>query len=290
VKFGDHGLCLTEETLTEYLDGALDPAIRAVSEVHLVSCSECRGRLAFLMHILQPEVTSEEANTLELIAAKWDKQTRRTGQGPFRFATLLVAFAAAVVLLVVGVVSVRLIKDRRPPDPQSANEVVKLLLSKQNRPFEARMTDEPYQPIVRTRGIEDPGVSYTLMAGEMTRLLANSHEMGRFYLLQKEFNRAIPYLEMAEREVGASAAVHNDLGVAYLESGNASQVEKAGPEFLHALGSDPSSVTAAFNLALFYERMNETAQSEARWKRYLELDHSSGWASEAQSKIQGISR
>src|SRR5262249_17732680 len=103
-------------------------------------------------------------------------------------------------------------------------------------------------------------------------------------------NRAIPYLEIVEKEVGASAAVHNDLGVAYLESGNASEVEKAGPEFLHALSADASSVTAAFNLALFYERMNETGQAEAQWKRYLELDHTSDWASEARLKIQGIIR
>jgi tetratricopeptide (TPR) repeat protein len=124
----------------------------------------------------------------------------------------------------------------------------------------------------------------------MTRLSANSHEMGRFYLLQKDFNRAIPYLEIAEREVGAGPAVHNDLGVAYLESGNVSQLEKAGPEFQHALRDDPSFATAGFNLALFYERTNAAALAEAQWKRYLEIDRNSDWAQEARERLLGLRR
>jgi len=42
-----HGECLTEETLTEYLEGGLDPAIKLASEVHLIACDGCRGRLGF---------------------------------------------------------------------------------------------------------------------------------------------------------------------------------------------------------------------------------------------------
>jgi tetratricopeptide (TPR) repeat protein len=164
------------------------------------------------------------------------------------------------------------------------------LLLEQNRPFDSRISGEPHRPIVRTRGADDPEVSYNLLAGEMTRLSASSHEMGRFYLLQKDFGRAIPYLENAEREVGASLAVHNDLGVAYLESGNTLQTEKAGAEFLHALKQDPSFATAAWNLALFYERTNASAQAEAQWKRYLELDSNSDWAMEARGRLQGLSR
>jgi tetratricopeptide (TPR) repeat protein len=178
---------------------------------------------------------------------------------------------------------------RRSAEPRSGGDVVQLLLA-QNRPFESRMAGEPYRPIVRTRGTDDPGVSYSLLAGEMTRLSSNSHEMGRFYLLQKEFNRAIPYLEIAEREVGAGAAVHNDLGVAYLESENVQQAGKAGQEFQHALDSEPSFAPAAFNLAVFYERTNAPAQAAVHWKRYLEMDSKSDWAKEAQGRLQGLSR
>ena len=285
----DHGQCLTDETLTEYLEGGLEPAVKAASEVHLISCDECRNQLAFFMRVLQPDVTLEEANSVKAIAAQWGKKTdnRAMPQRKLMFPRLLVALASVAAVLVISVMLVWIVRERAA-EPKSASEVVQLLLT-QNRPFESRMAGEPHRPIIRTRGSESPGVSYSLLAGEMTRLSANSHEMGRFYLLQKDFGRAIPYLEIAEREVGASAAVHNDLGVAYLESGNAAQLEKAGSEFLHALQEDKSFAAAAFNLALFYERTNAAAQAEAQWKRYLELDANSDWATEAWGRLQGLS-
>ena len=52
MRGNDHGQCLTEETLTEYLEGSLDPALKAVSEVHLVACDGCREQLGYFMHLL----------------------------------------------------------------------------------------------------------------------------------------------------------------------------------------------------------------------------------------------
>jgi len=63
---------------------------------------------------------------------------------------------------------------------------------------------------------------------------------------------------------GAGAAVHNDLGVAYLESGNATQLRTAELEFQHALDLDRSFSAAVFNLAVFYERTNSVAQAPPR--------------------------
>ena len=56
----DHGRCLTEETLTEYLEGGLDPPVKAASEVHLIACDNCRSRLGFYMRLLAQEVSAEE--------------------------------------------------------------------------------------------------------------------------------------------------------------------------------------------------------------------------------------
>jgi tetratricopeptide (TPR) repeat protein len=290
VRDRDHGLCLTDETLIEYLEGNLEPAIRAASEVHLVSCETCRDQLAFFMHMLQPDVSSEEASALQAITAEWDRRgtNERTPTRGFKGTRSLRAFTAVAAVLVVGLVSVWIIRERSV-EPKSATEVVQVLLQK-NRPFEGRMAGQSHLPIVRIRGTDDTGVSYGLLAGEMTRMRANSHEMGRFYLLQKDFTRAISYLEIAEREVGASAAVHNDLAVAYLEGGSGARLEKAQVELLHALWADRSFAPAVFNLALFYERTNATALAEAQWKRYLELDSDSNWAKEARGRLQGLSR
>jgi tetratricopeptide (TPR) repeat protein len=284
----DNGQCLTDETLTEYLEGSLNPAIKTTSEVHLLGCEGCRDRLAVFMRLLQPEVTREEAQMLELVAARWESKTqsRRLQERKPPGGRWSVAVAALAAVFVLAVLSVWILRTRT--EPKSATEVVQLLL-KQSRPFESRIAGEPHHPIVRTRGSDDPGVSYDLLAGEMTRLSATSYEMGRFYLLQKNFGRAIPYLEMAALESAASAAVHNDLGVAYLESGDATQLQKAGQQFLHALQNAPSFADAAFNLALFYERTNAAAQAQTQWRRYLELDGKTEWADEARARLQGLS-
>ncbi len=282
-----HGECLTEETLTDYLEGGLDPAMKLASEVHLIACDECRIRLGSFMRLLKEEVGAEEAAAVESIAQQWNKSKhkmpRRTGTFP-NWLSRWVAVAAALAIAVVAVSMVI----HRQAQPKSAGEIVQLLLS-QNRPFESRLANEPHLPILRTRGVEDPGVAYGLIAGEMTRLSADSHQMGRFYLLQKEFGRAISYLEIAEPEVGAEAAVHNDLGVAYMES-DAPRLEQAGEEFRHALDKDPLFAPAVFNRALLYERINTPEKAVAEWKRYIQLDPNSDWGKEALRRLQGLTR
>ena len=285
----DHGQCLTEETLTEYLEGGLDPAIKAASEVHLVVCDDCRLKLGFYMRLLDQEIGPDEAVMIQSVTTEWDKKSKE--RMPRRTGTLKNWFLSSVAVaatLVIGLVSVRVIADHIARQ-DSASDVVQLLLSQQ-RPFELQMANEPHLPILRTRGAEDPGVSYGLLSGELTRLSADSHQMGRFYLVQKDFKRAIDYLELAEKEVGAGAAIHNDLGVAYLEGGGESRLQKAAQEFRHALEADPAFAPAVFNLAVFYERTGAVPEASSQWKRYLQLDSNSAWSIEARTRLQNLSR
>jgi tetratricopeptide (TPR) repeat protein len=283
----DHGQCLTEDTLAEYLEGSLDLGIKAASEVHLIVCDDCRRELGFFMRLLEEDVDAEEAAAVQDVTDRWGKTKREI---PRRSGTLphwmfgLLAVAAVLVLAVVGV---RVLLDRQA-QPKSASEIVQLLLD-HHRPFEARLANEPHLPILRTRGTDDPGIAYGLVAGEMTKLSADTHQMGRFYLLQKDFAHAMPYLEIAGREVGAGADVHNDLGVAYLE-GDGSRLDKAAEEFRRALDLDRAFAPAVFNLALLYERMNSPEQASLQWKRYLELDPNSDWGKEAYTRLQGLNR
>ena len=282
-----HGQCLTDETLTEYLEGTLEPAMKAASEVHLLACDGCRSKLGFFMRMLNQEVNGEEAAAVETIKDRWNRTKREVPRRTGTLPSWLFGLAAVAAVLVLAVLSVRALLDRQVR-PKSASEIVQLLLAQQ-RPFEARLADEPHLPIRRTRGAEDPGVAYGLIAGEMTKLSANSHEMGRFYLLQKDFAHAIPYLEVAGREVGAGAEVHNDLGVAYLEA-DGSRLDRAAEEFRRALDLNPAFAPAVFNLALLYERTNAADQAELQWKRYLQLDPNSDWGKEARTRLQGLSR
>src|SRR5579885_2158097 len=190
------------------------------------------------MRLLEEEVGTEETQTLQAIGNAWDsKKHRELPRSTGTFPAWFLGFLAVAAVLLIGVVSSRYVMERQL-EPKSAGDVVQLLLQQQ-RPFESRLTDEPHLPIVRTRGADTPGVSYPLLAIEMTKRSAPAHEMGRFYLLQKEFPTAIQYLEIAAREFGATAGVHNDLGVAYMESGDPAKNEKASGEFQQAVELDP---------------------------------------------------
>lgn len=286
----EHNQCLTEETLTDYLEGGLDPAVKAASEVHLLGCDDCRQRLAFFMKLLSDEVSQEEASALESIQEQWD--SRKFGRKlPHRTGTRrgwFLGLAGIAAGLLAGILTIPYVLEWSV-SPGSASEVVDLLLSQQ-RPFEARISGQPHLQFIRTRGLDDSGVDYGLLAGEMTELSADTHQMGRFYLAQKDFNRAIRYLEIAEQEVGASPDVHNDLGVAYLESGGGARMNMAAEEFRHALRADPAFAAAVFNLAVFYERTLNESDAQEQWKRFLQMDPDSPWADEARSKLEGNSR
>ncbi len=286
----NHGQCVTEETMTEYLEGRLDPAVKAASEVHLIECDRCRQDLAFFIRILTAAISPEESSVLESIHREWD--VRRPGtKFPERtrnYRKWFVGMGAIAASLVIGVLTVNYVFQQSVPN--SAAEIVDSLLSSQERPFEARISGQPFQPLRQTRGVEEPGVAYGPLAGEMTRLSANGHDMGRFYLLQRDFDRALAYLQVAEQEVGAGSDVHNDLGVAYLEKAGQDQIAKAGDEFRHALELDPGFAPAAFNMAIFYERSGRPSEAETQWERFLQLDQGSSWTDEARSRLEGIIR
>ena len=284
----NHGHCLTDETLTDYLEGVLEPAVKTVSEVHLVSCDACRVKLAFFMRLLKEEMAPEEVFALSSIQQEWTRarndQRLPSRRGvDFRRWKIASGGVAAAVLLAFGA---QVALDR-VGEPRSANEVIQLLLA-ENRPFEARISGQPHRPFTLTRGPGDRGAAPGLLKGQLSRLSATTYEMGQFHLLQKDFGDAIRYLELAERELGNKAEVHNDLGVAYMESNNAPNHLRASTEFNHALELNGDFAPAIFNLAVLYGRLGRTDQSEMFWNRYLRLESDREWLNEAKLRLEGI--
>ena len=284
------GECVTEETLTDYLDGALDPIVKAASEVHLIACDRCRSRLVFFMRLLKEELNPQEKVTLVAIQDEWKKgheerhvPARRTGAHS-RWMLVLGGIVAVLVLAA----GIRELVDHMG-EPRSANEVVQLLLDQHHRPFEGRLSGQPALPFLATRGPEDSETTnFGLLAGQMTRLSATSSEMGQFYLLQRKFDRAIDYLQPVARESGATPEIHNDLGVAYLESGGAQNLQKALNEFRLALAVKPDFAPASFNLALVYERMRDTVGERLELIHFLKIETDPAWAEQARVKFEGI--
>jgi len=286
------GQCLTDETLTGYLEDALEPVVKAACEMHLISCDKCRRELAMFMRVLRADITPDEEETVGAISAAWEsrkggvlpRRERKTGTRRGLFSLL----GGVAVLASVVFVSMRM-SGNGPAVPQSGGQIVKALLS-QNRPFEGRLADEPHHPLIQTRSSSSSTLDYPLLASEMSRLGAGPYDMGRFYLLQQEFEPAIRNLEIATQNSTSTAEALNDLGVAYMERGGDGNLAKAAEEFQRALKQNVNFAPAVFNLSLVYERMGVLPDAAALWRRYLELDSTSDWAMEIRSKLQGMNR
>jgi tetratricopeptide (TPR) repeat protein len=282
------GECLADEILTDYLAGGLDPAIKIAAESHLIACDICRMKLAFFMRLLRDGVDEQEQVAIRAIEERGqsNRDRRLPSWRRSRRKFMMASSGVAAALLVTAGAWFTI---DHTGEPRTASEVIHLILQK-NRPFEARISGQPFLPYSFTRGESEATNSYSLLAGQMNRLAATTYEMGQFYLLQKDFTNAIMYLELASREPGATAEAHNDLGVAYMESGIGADEVKAIAEFRRALASKPDFLPAAFNLAIVYERLGKTDQAEAQWNQYMRLEPNGSWKDEAKAKLEGIKR
>ena len=280
--------CLKDEDLTEYLEGALDPAIKAATEAHLVGCDDCRVRLAMFVRILKHELTPVELVAVNRIEESWRRAQPEPGIATAyfsRYRKLRVLSGSAVAALLIAF-GTQAVMDYRS-EPRTAHEVIRLLLA-ESRPFEARMADQPPLPFSGTRSASESGGGPGLLAVQMSRLGATTYEMGQFHLLHRDFSNAIKYLELAAQETTATAEVHNDLGVAYMESGDAANRSKAVGEFRRAVAARREFAPAAYNLAVLYARMGRAAESEAQWKQYLQVEADSRWKNEAAAKLEAL--
>lgn len=181
---------------------------------------------------------------------------------------------------------------------------------KEERPVEARVSQLDHAPFITRRGGEPERVN-TLERNQAQLLLSEAlkkkadadsyHGLGKFYLLQKEPDKAIEYLEQARNANDKNAQIYADLGAAYLERGKLG-LEAGSPdtpsgkgledlgrslEYLkQALELKPNLLEALFNRALVHQYQGLNQQAEADWRSYLEKDPNSAWAKEAQQKLK----
>ena len=185
---------------------------------------------------------------------------------------------------------------------------------RQARPVEARITEVDYAPFVVTRGASQP--VNTLERDYAERLLldaaahspnaASYHALGKFYLWQKNPDKAVNYLEQALGAAPNSAQVYADLGAALLEKGKNeiadAQADKSRPEsgqgmedlsrslqnLNRALELDHNLLEPLFNRAFVHQEMGLLPQAAEDLKNYLRKDPNSKWADEARQKLKQI--
>ena len=172
------------------------------------------------------------------------------------------------------------------------------------RPIESRITDLEYAPVKNTRGgtdddktdkIEFDLASRTaLKAASDNPTAENLHDLGRVYLSEKKFDKAIEQFEKAVKLAPDNAKIHNDLGVAMLEKAKTQQEKNlklltgAKEEFAKTIELDRTLLDAYFNQALCLQIMPGSPQAKEAWQKYLELDSKTGWAQEARENLNSL--
>ena len=215
------------------------------------------------------------------------------------------AVAAAALILLGSVFAWRVYFSRTDIDKglMALNEAYKV-----NRPLEARVSGLNYAPFSQTRGSSDINSraldrSAALLHNAVAEKQSSDahHALGRLYLLNHDFDKAVFEFEEALKIIPNDARLHSDLGAALLEkgklerssdqSGRSETTLASSLEHLkRALELDDALLDARFNRALLYEEMGLTPQALEEWEKYVILDPHSRWADEARAKIEELKK
>lgn len=278
---------VADELIDQYVSGALPESDRQPFNAHFLKSQARRDKLEFARALKQRKAELRRAKRL--------------------YGFYLPAAAAAVLLIGLGVVVWRSFQNR-----SEVNEGLIALQSayREQRPIEARISDFGYAPVLERRGGE-PRADYVQLdraAGKLLDAVSDHpsadthHALGKYYLAQRQFDKAIDQFEAALKLDPQRARIHSDLGAALLEQGKSrnpdpergegvEEIKEFAESLVHlkkALELDGSLLEALFNRALLYEHMGLLGQAEDDWRAYLERDPNSKWADEARQHLMEL--
>ncbi len=282
---------ITEENfIQDYVDGNLDKAERERFETCFLNSEENRQKVKF---------ASALRRYVKETAA--DKPLQKK---PGFFSSLAAFFSSPVpvalaILTIVGVVGFFAWRNF------SGRSDVLVALNKAyktERPLDSRISDFEYAPTKNTRGAGDKTNN---IESELAKTLAlkavsenstpeNLQSLGRVYLTEKEFDKAVEQLTKAVKLAPDNAKIHNDLGVALMEKAKRSEegklenLAKSNEEFAKAIELDKNLLDAYFNQALCIQELNLPNQAKEAWQKYLELDPNSQWSEEARKNLNTL--
>jgi len=295
-----------DELIDQYLAGELSKDEAEMFEKHFLVTAERQQKLrfakAFRRYVAthaseQPQKTSDHAR------ATW-AWPQFLLASPLRAA----AFAALILLAGLGVWRIFFYQSDVDKGLLALNSAYR-----EQRPLEARITQLNYSPFVITRGGEPERVDsrerdyaqrYLMDAARDHPGAASYHALGKSYLANREFDKAIVQFEESLKAARNDAPIHADLGATWLEKGKISLDKgRANPtssesgkgmeelgrslESLNkALALDSSLLEPLFNRALAEQYLTLYDQAEQHWREYLKRDSTSPWAEEARRNLK----
>jgi tetratricopeptide (TPR) repeat protein len=299
-------LLAEDEMVEEYLQGELSERDREGFEASFLATPEGSKQVSFAKALSKYVSTASAREGQEIVdkparASKISRPVwwRRPALVPyFRLA------AAAVIVVGLGLGIWRVFFYQ--------SEVSKGIAAlaqayREQRPLEARISGFNYAPAANTRG--EQGKTDQVALDRAERILldavfehpgpASHHALGRLYLAQQQFDKAIAQFEEALKTDPNNAQLHSDYGAALIEKGKADQSKgdagKSLEEFAmslehlnRAIELDRSLLEALFNRALSHEYLMLPQQAKEDWQMYIEKDANSKWAEEARRKLQEL--
>ena len=310
-EFANQVLLVEDELIENYMRGELSSKERQQFENYFLTTPKRRRKLMMVeglrerASVTAPRVIAEGSREQTTSAAA-ESKVQVVEDAPW-WTTLFQSgwkIAASATLILVAALGVwRAFFYQSPVD---RGLIALNAAYKQQRPLEARVTGMSYAPHSGKRGGEPENFDYR--ARDLSRSLllgavsdnanpSSLHALGRFYLAQKEFDKAILQFQEALKSSPDDAQLHADLGAALLEqakvlrdrgeAGKAMEKLAESQEHLStALRLNPTLPEATFNNALVLEELMLPEQSREAWQRYLELDPQSEWSKEAQRHLQ----
>jgi CHAT domain-containing protein len=166
------------------------------------------------------------------------------------------------------------------------------------RPLESRVSGLNYAPYYRLRSGEDSQVDKNEVERAKRQIVDSGDPflLGNLYLTQKDFDAAIQQLKKALLKDPKNAEIYSNLGVAYLEKGQAEEDKgirfrmtvQAYDNFEKALQIKPDLQPALFNKARCLEALPLVNQAKEAWEEYLKHDGTTKWATEARDRLREL--
>jgi CHAT domain-containing protein/tetratricopeptide (TPR) repeat protein len=287
--------CPSKETLTAFMGGHLEIAVRRGVVEHMANCADCRIAISN--------------------ASEWQAGSRGIA-GPTRHSTTakaviwVTAIAACALVAVIGSMVRRHGDTRARAIAKAAGTMpVRQIVPRLTGDFEYRRFSSIRGGAVTASAHAVPFFNLEAIAAQTIAAAASSnsvddlHAAGQLHLLTRGYMQAVMAMEQAlrvqtgvedpVRAVAASrdAALLTDLSAAYAVRGEAT---RNATDLFAAVDAGVAAwkilrtPETAWNRAFALEKLGLREDAQEAWREYLQLDSDSLWAAEARTYLQAL--